>query len=154
MRLLYLLLFAGVSLALTGCQRTNGDSWRPDLTNRRAKILATTGMIADAARIVGGEHVEVDCLMGPEIDPHKYVASPNDLGRIAGADLVLYNGLHLEGKMTDVLGRRAPPPRTVAVAKGLPDLRTAEEGFEGTHDPHVWFDVKLWMRVVETVRDA
>jgi manganese/zinc/iron transport system substrate-binding protein len=68
--------------------------------------------------------------------------------------LVLYNGLHLEGKMTDVFADRAKTQWTVAVAEGLPDLRQAEEGFEGTHDPHVWFDVRLWMKVVEKVRDT
>src|SRR5688500_15336614 len=137
MRALFILL-SGLSLVVAGCERTKGGSDRPDLSNRPAKVLATTGMIADAARIVGGDHVQVDCLMGPEIDPHQFVASPRDLGRIANADLVLYNGLHLEGNMTNVLEKRTGTPRTVAVAEGLPDLRAAEEGFEGTHDPHVW----------------
>jgi manganese/zinc/iron transport system substrate-binding protein len=146
-----LLGFLSLSFLAAGCQKLNGDPAPPDLTNRKARVLATTGMIADAARVVGGEYVEVDCLMGPGIDPHQFVASPRDLGRIEGADLVLFNGLHLEGKMTDVLEKRS---RTVAVAEHLPDLRQAEEGFEGTHDPHVWFDVRLWMKVVEKVRDT
>ena len=111
-------------------------------------------MIADAAKAVGGEHIQVDCLMGPGVDPHKYVPTPTDLNRIQAADLVLYNGLHLEGKMTDVFDARAKTAWTKAVAEGLPNLREAEEGFEGTHDPHVWFDVTLWMKVVEKIRET
>jgi len=143
-----------ITLGSAGCKKPGGELPRPDLTGRKARVFATTGMIADAAREVGAEYVEVDCLMGPGVDPHLYVASPNDLSRIQGADLVLYNGLHLEGKMTDLFEARARTTWTVGVAEKLPDLRDAEEGFEGTKDPHVWFDVRLWMRVVENVRDA
>ncbi len=153
MRILLAGLF-GVVLCLSGCKKTEGPLPKPDLSGRKAKILATTGMIADAARAVGGKHIEVDCLMGPGIDPHLFVASPGDLSRIENSDLVLYNGVHLEGKMSDLFEERAKRAWTIGVADDLPDLREAEEGFEGTHDPHVWFDVKLWMRVVEKIRDT
>lgn len=149
-----LLIFALALLAGPGCRKPTGDLPRPDLSNRPAQILATTGMIADAARAVGGDAVRVDCVMGPGVDPHKYVPTPNDLNRIRAADLVLYNGLHLEGKMTDVFDSRKQVAWTAAVAEELPNLREAEEGFEGTHDPHVWFDVTMWMKVVEKVRDS
>src|SRR4029453_4360454 len=89
-------------LANTGCRKPTGDLPRPALSNPPANILAPRGMRAAAARAGGGEYVQVDCLMGPGVDPHKYVPTPNDLNRIQAADLVLYNGLHLEGKMTDV----------------------------------------------------
>jgi manganese/zinc/iron transport system substrate-binding protein len=56
--------------------------------------------------------------------------------------------------MTDLFEQRSRTTWTVGVAEGLPDLLQAEEGFEGTHDPHVWFDVRLWMKVVEKVRDS
>lgn len=147
--LLFLSLFAA-----TGCRKPVGGPARPDLSNRPAKILATTGMIADAVRNVGGDAVEVDCLMGPGVDPHKYVPTPNDLGRLRTADLVLYNGLDLEGKMGETLAARSADRRTVAVADQLPNLRPAEEGHDGHFDPHVWFDVRLWMKSVERVRDA
>lgn len=148
------LILLAMILVLGGCKQPEGELPRPDLTNRKAKVLATTGMIADAAREIGGDHVEIDCLMGPGIDPHLFLASPKDLNRIEAADLVLFNGLHLEGKMTDLFEARAKRTRTIGVAEGLTGLRQAEEGFEGTHDPHVWFDVKLWMKVVERIRDA
>jgi manganese/zinc/iron transport system substrate-binding protein len=141
-------------LAVSGCKKSSERPGPPDLKGQPAEVFATTGMIADAARAVGGEFVQVDCLMGPGVDPHRYVPAPNDLERINRAHLVLYNGLHLEGKMTDIFEARAQNTWTVPVAEGLPDLRPAEAGFEGTHDPHVWFDVRMWMQVVAKVRDT
>jgi manganese/zinc/iron transport system substrate-binding protein len=95
--------------------------------------------------------------MGPGVDPHRYVATPGDVARLRKADLILYNGLHLEGKMGDLFEELEGRVRTVAVTKNLEpnkDLRAAEEGYETTHDPHVWFDVRLWAKCVDTVRDA
>jgi manganese/zinc/iron transport system substrate-binding protein len=146
--------FILAAVAIAGCQKPSGRPDRPDVKGRPVKVFATTGMIADAAKAVGGEAVQVDCLMGPGVDPHKYVPAPNDLTRINSADLVLYNGLHLEGKMTDIFEARAQTTWTFAVAEHLTDLRPAEEGYEGTKDPHVWFDVRLWMKVVEKIRDT
>jgi manganese/zinc/iron transport system substrate-binding protein len=148
----YSLLALLLSITLLGCKQSRDPSAKPNFNGRLVKVLATTGMIADAAQAIGGENVEVNCLMGPGIDPHRYLPTARDLTHIRQADLVLYNGLHLEGKMTDVLANRGH--WTVGVAEGLEGLRNAEEGFEGAHDPHVWFDVKLWMKVVEKIRDS
>lgn len=135
-----------------GCASSGGD---PD--DDRLVVITTTGMIADAASRVGGEHVRVTALMGPGIDPHLYKASEGDVARLAGADLILYNGLHLEAKMAEVLGEmdRRSGTTAVAVAEVIDEsklLRPAE--FEGAYDPHVWFDVELWMSAVARVADA
>jgi manganese/zinc/iron transport system substrate-binding protein len=101
--------------------------------------------------------VQVEALMGPGVDPHQFKAGAGDVGRMYAAELVLYNGLHLEGKMADLFEDMGSRVKTVAVTKDLDpakDLRSAPEGFEGSHDPHVWFDVRLWMRAADTVRDA
>ncbi|HOE96597.1 MAG TPA: zinc ABC transporter substrate-binding protein [Candidatus Sumerlaeota bacterium] len=118
------------------------------------RVVTTTGMIADLAREIGGERVRVEALMGPGVDPHLYKASTDDVSRLRGADLILYNGLHLEGKMADVLERLSKRQPTFAVADQLPaeKLRTPPE-FQGLHDPHVWFDVALWARVGGRVAD-
>ncbi|HEX9860499.1 MAG TPA: zinc ABC transporter substrate-binding protein, partial [Nitrospirota bacterium] len=65
-------------------------------------IVATTGMITDIAQVVGGGHVKVRGLMGPGVDPHLYKASAGDVALLSGADLIFYNGLHLEGKMSEI----------------------------------------------------
>src|SRR5512145_1170434 len=112
-------------------------------------------MIADIAKNVGGDRVVVTALMGPGVDPHLYKASEGDLRRLDEAQLVLYNGLHLEGKMSDLLVRMSRTRPVIAVTEGIPEslLREPPE-MQGQYDPHVWFDVSLWRRAVERVRDA
>ena len=90
------------------------------------RVVSTTGMIADAAREVGGPHVTVTGLMGPGVDPHLYKASEGDLERLGGADLILYNGLNLEGKMGDLLVRMSRDRATVPVSEGIPDTLLRE----------------------------
>lgn len=121
----------------------------------RVKVVATTGMIADAARHVGGEHVDVKGLMGPGVDPHLYRASQGDVRALAEADLILYHGLGLEGRMADILANMARSKPTVAVTEYVPEnLLIPAEGFGGHYDPHIWFDLSLWKMAVERVRDA
>ncbi len=121
----------------------------------KVNVVATTGMIADTARNVGGEHVDVIGLMGPGVDPHLYKASQGDVRRLAAAELILYNGLSLEGRMADILIRMARTKPTVAVTDYIPEDRLTEpEQFAGHYDPHVWFDVSLWKFAVERIRDA
>jgi manganese/zinc/iron transport system substrate-binding protein len=144
-------------LALSGCSPAGGALAKPNLANRPARAVVTTGMIADIVKVVGSAHVEVTALMGPGVDPHQYKATAGDLTRLQQADIVFYNGLHLEGKMAEVFEGLGTRVRTVAVTRTLDpdkDLRPAAAGYEGTHDPHVWFDVRLWMKAVECVRDA
>ncbi|MFN7021261.1 MAG: metal ABC transporter solute-binding protein, Zn/Mn family [Phycisphaerales bacterium] len=119
------------------------------------RVVATTGMIADVAREVGGERVRVTGLMGEGVDPHLYKASPGDLRAMSDAGLVLYNGLHLEGRMADVIERMGGRTSVVRVTEGIePALLLSKEGYAGHPDPHVWFDVSLWSKVVGRVRDA
>ncbi len=144
--LVALVLLAGCA---PGPDRDAGGADRP------LRVLATTGMVADAARMVGGDQVEVTALMGPGVDPHLYKASERDVRALTGADLVLYNGLHLEGKMAELFERLAARRHVVPVADAIPDsLRLEPPAFEGQPDPHVWFDVALWSLAVERTRDA
>ncbi|MBD0291698.1 MAG: zinc ABC transporter substrate-binding protein [Thermoleophilia bacterium] len=112
-------------------------------------------MIADLVREVGGTRVSVTGLMGPGVDPHLYKASEGDVTTLASADVVFYNGLHLEAKMADVLERIQGRISTSAVTDGIPRAGLlAPPQFAGQYDPHVWFDVTFWMRAAETVRDT
>jgi manganese/zinc/iron transport system substrate-binding protein len=121
----------------------------------RLRIVTTIGMITDIVERVGGDRVSVIGLMGPGVDPHLYRASEGDVSRMAQAAVVFYNGLHLEGAMSDVLEHMNRRVKTVAVTSGIEKsgLLSPLE-FEGAHDPHVWFDVTLWMRAVERVRET
>jgi manganese/zinc/iron transport system substrate-binding protein len=149
----------GALLLVPGCGKPQSAGTvapaPPDLSDRKIRVVATIGMIAEMVKQVGGERVEVEGLMGPGIDPHLYKASEGDVIRMASADIVVYNGLHLEGKMSGVFERMGNRIRTVAVTDGIDRaklLRPPE--FEGAYDPHVWFDVTLWMDAVKTLEKA
>lgn len=143
------------AILLTGCAKVTAGEARPDVRGRKIRAVATIGMISDIVEQVGGERIEVSGLMGPGIDPHLYKASEGDVQRLQEADIIFYNGLHLEAKMADVFARMEGRKLTVAVTDGIDraELLSPPE-FEGAYDPHVWFDVELWMKAVEQVRDA
>ena len=118
-------------------------------------IVATTGQVADLARNIAGERAEVVGLLGEGVDPHLYKLTRSDIAKLMGADLVLYNGLLLEGKMTDALVRVASAGKPVyAVADALDedDLLEPPE-FQGQYDPHVWMDAGLWAEAALGLRD-
>lgn len=121
----------------------------------RTSVVATTGMIADAAMAVGGDLVDVRALMGPGVDPHAYRATRTDIVAMAGADVVLWNGLYLEAQMEDFLRDLGEENTVVAVAEAVPEtLLLSSEDYEGRFDPHLWMNPNLWSRVVVEVRDA
>ena len=118
-------------------------------------VVATTGMIADAAQIIGGDHVEVKALMGPGVDPHAYRQTRTDIVAMANADLVLWNGLYLEAQMEDFLIDLGKDGNVIAVAGSVPEnLLIGSEDYENRFDPHVWMNPNLWARVIVNVRDA
>ena len=125
------------------------------LTARAAplRVVATTAMVADLVRQVAGEDATVEGLMGPGVDPHLYKPVAADVLRLQRADVIFFNGLMLEGKMTEVLTRLGrTKPHLHAVAEAIPaDLLLRSEGATGEPDPHVWLDVGLWTRCLETI---
>jgi manganese/zinc/iron transport system substrate-binding protein len=148
-----LVVLVAAAAALGGCAGEAPGGGRA--ADGRLRVVATTGMIADAVARVGGEHVAVTGLMGPGVDPHLYKARAGDVRRLAGAGLILYNGLHLEAAMGEVLAEMGGRVRTVAVTGAIPRERLlAPPEFEGAYDPHVWFDVGLWQIVVTAVAHA
>lgn len=135
------------SLLLTGCGGGSGES--PAGAKGPIHVVATTGIIADVAQRIAGPHARVEALMGPGVDPHLYKASESDVRRLSEADLVLYNGLHLEGKMGDILTKMARTRPVVAVSEEIPqDLLREPPEFLGQYDPHVWFDVSMWAKTL------
>lgn len=118
-----------------------------------ARIVATTGMIADAARRIGGG--EVTALMGPGIDPHSYRQTRSDIATLVRADLVLWHGLRLEAQLVDMMENLSKRVTVVAVAEGMEkDKLLSAAAFAGHYDPHVWMDPQLWLDPVEKVKSA
>lgn len=136
-----------VALAATGCARP-----APGNDGSLPMVVTTTNLVGDLAHRIGGDRVRVESLMGPGVDPHLYKASESDVRRLAEADLILYSGLHLEGKMGDILVKMARSRPVVAVTAEIPEeeLREPPE-FSGLYDPHVWFDVGLWQSTIDPV---
>ena len=119
------------------------------------RVLTTTGMIADIARNIGGERVKVQSLMGAGVDPHLYKAAPSDVEKLFSADVVFYNGLHLEGKMVEILERLSDQKPSVAVASRIPETELLKaDATTDSHDPHIWFDVRKWIAASQMVRDT
>jgi manganese/zinc/iron transport system substrate-binding protein len=118
-------------------------------------VVATTSMIADAARQVGGDRVSVTSLMGPGVDPHSYRQTRSDIAAMLRADIVLWHGLYLEAQLEEFLQDLAKRRPVVAVGEAIPvDLRLAHDSYKNRFDPHVWMDPALWVYVVGAVRDA
>ncbi|TMV10928.1 metal ABC transporter solute-binding protein, Zn/Mn family [Arenibacterium halophilum] len=119
------------------------------------KAVATTGMIADAARVVGGDLVEVRGLMGPGVDPHSYRQTRTDIVAMTRADLVLWHGLFLEAQMQSFFHDLARRRAVVPVAEALPKSELhAHDDYKDKYDPHVWMSPRLWQQVVRSVQSA
>ena len=148
----YSIALLALSLLLVGCGAA-ASAGQPD--DGRLRVVTTTGQVGDIAAIVGGEHAAVTSLMGAGTDPHLYTASARDVDKLRGADIVFYSGLYLEAQMEDILEQMSERQTVAAVsaqidpAELLPSANYADE-----FDPHIWFDISLWMQAVEQVRDT
>jgi len=112
-------------------------------------VLATTSIIGDILRNILPEQIAVDQLMGPGVDPHMYKASQGDVQNLTRADVIVYNGLHLEGKMSEILERLSRTKNVLTFASALDkkDLRSLDSG--DVTDPHIWFDLELSMKCID-----
>lgn len=119
-------------------------------TSERPVVVVTTGILGDAIQHIVQDSVRVVSLMGPGVDPHLYKASLGDLRKLMNSDLVLYQGLHLEGKMGEVLKKLGRTHPVFGLADRLPEnaILYPESGGDFP-DPHIWFDVHLWKSVVK-----
>ncbi|WOI32285.1 zinc ABC transporter substrate-binding protein [Tritonibacter scottomollicae] len=118
-------------------------------------VVATTGMIADAARQIGGAEVAVTALMGAGVDPHAYRQTRTDIAAMTRADLVLWHGLYLEAQMEDFFHSLARKRVVVPVAEAMPkDLLRGHDDYADKFDPHVWMSPEMWKHVVREVARA
>lgn len=143
-----------LAVVAAGCGPVAEHARRDLSGEERIEIVATIGMAADAAERIGGERVAVEALMGPGVDPHLYKASEGDVRRLEHAQVIVYGGLHLEAKMADVLERIGDERTVVAASERIPERDRIGAGGAGAWDPHVWFDVRLWMHAVRAIADT
>ena len=125
---------------------------RPSFAAAPLSVVATTGMIADAAREVGGDAVTVKALMGPGVDPHSYRQTRSDIVAMTRADAVLWHGLYLEAQMEEFFHTLARQRQVFAVAEALPkEQLLAHADYENRYDPHVWMAPELFTGVVTEI---
>jgi manganese/zinc/iron transport system substrate-binding protein len=137
------------SILFLGCEKESHKR------EGRLLVVTTTGLIADAVKNIAGNTVDVIALMGPGVDPHLYKATHGDVRKITQADILLYNGLHLEGKMITVFEKTRSSKTVVAVAVDIPESELISLDESGRlFDPHIWFDVSLWKQAVKTIKTA
>lgn len=119
----------------------------------RKKIVVTTGMVGDAVKNLVGDLADVEVLMGPGVDPHLYKASQGDMEKLSKADIIVYNGHHLEGKMTEVFEKMRRNKPVIPLAELVHENRyqRAQEG-SNLIDPHIWMDIKSWSTGISNLR--
>tara|TARA_B110000240_G_C13456789_1_gene434875 strand:+ start:112 stop:1023 length:912 start_codon:yes stop_codon:yes gene_type:complete len=141
----YLLIIA-VTTTLFGCKKDIPE-------NDNINVVTTTSMITDLVKNIGGKHINIQGLMGSGVDPHLYKASEGDVSKLVNADVIFYNGLHLEGKLVDVFEKMGSATKTpIALADEL-DKTTliGSDYFASNYDPHVWFNIEYFKQFAKKV---
>ena len=140
-------------LALAGCGKDAAQD-----SQKKLNVVATTTMLTDLVKEIGGDHVSVQGLMGPGVDPHLYQASAGDVTTMSKADVVVYNGIHLEGKMGSIFDNLTKQNKaTIRVSDAIDPatlLDFDEEDGVKTKDPHIWFDVANWKLAAKAVYEG
>ena len=121
--------------------------------NDKLQVVTTTTMITDLVKNIGGDKIDVKGLMGAGVDPHLYKASEGDVGKLFNADVIVYNGLHLEGKLEDVFEKmRHQNKKTIAVSDAIEkSTLIGSEYFASNYDPHIWFDISNWQVITNYI---
>lgn len=150
MKPLYSLAILFFTLLASACTQTDNRGTMAE--GQRMKVLTTTSILKDAVINIAGDAAEVESVMGSGVDPHLYKATQGDLQKMMDADMIVYNGLYLEGKMGEVLEKLSRQKTVVTATASIPkDKLRASAQYANSNDPHVWFDVQLWQEVVKHV---
>ena len=146
-----------LTLCLQSCGASKEQSEREPTADgtRPIQVVTTTGMIADLVRSIGGDAVQVHSLIGVGIDPHLYKPTRDDVTALLGAQIIFFNGHHLEGRMGEVLEKAGKDRPTIAVAESIPaDELLYPDGVDEYPDPHLWLSPRLWAECSTAVLDG
>ncbi len=125
---------------------------KKDPHNKKIMIVCTTTILGDTIKQIVKDSIKIEVLMQPGVDPHTYKAIEPDLIKIAQADAIIYHGLHLEARMTDLFSHLAGQKKTYAVSECV-----AHENLicidENCHifDPHIWLNPEIWITIVQKI---
>ena len=139
MRFTPFLLALGLVVASCSPSTTSEES----NADKKPIILCTTSIMTDWVSNIAGDSFEVISLLDKGIDPHTYKPSKSDLDAIRAADVIIYHGVHLEGKIIDVL-EKIQGKLIIDAAAHVPDsIIISDPNFPASKDPHYWFDTEL-----------
>ncbi len=145
-------IMAGIlMLLILSCGNSKGNGEEKKSDTGKIKIVTTTTMLTDLVKTIGGDKVEVSGLMGEGVDPHLYIAGAGDIKKLTEADIVIYGGLHLEGKMTEIFEKMEKENKKIINVGDKLDKSKIVMEEENVPDPHVWFDTELWKNEAEIV---
>ena len=149
----FLLAISLLSMAvfIAGCGGDTAGGQGEKTSGGKKTVTATTSFLADMTRELAGDYVNIEMVIPAGEDPHLYVAQPKDLKKLKDADLVLYHGLHFEGKMVDVLEKKG-----TAVSAEFPknEILQLDENGQQVVDPHFWFSIALYKKASEKAAQA
>ena len=132
-------------IIVLGCKNNKQD-------NGKLNVVVTTSMLTDLVKNIGGDLIDVQGLMGAGVDPHLYKASEGDVSKLFNADVIFYNGLHLEGKLVAVFEKMEAQKTTVALGEFLAkDGLIGSDYFASNYDPHVWFNIQYFKEFSDKV---
>ncbi|MDC8002519.1 zinc ABC transporter substrate-binding protein [Aureisphaera galaxeae] len=136
-----------MSLLLLNCK---GEG---EKKNAKLNVVTTTTMITDLVKNIGGDYIEVNGLMGAGVDPHLYKASEGDVSKLYNADVIFYNGLHLEGKLVEVFEKMGSDTKTQVALGEILDKSglIGSDYFASNYDPHVWFNIDYFKEFARKV---
>ncbi|APD07243.1 zinc-binding lipoprotein AdcA [Flavobacteriaceae bacterium UJ101] len=141
------ILLGVMSLFLASCQNKQQSN------SGKLNVVTTTTMLTDLVKNIGGDVISVEGLMGSGVDPHLYKASEGDVTKLFNADVVFYNGLHLEGKLEDVFEKMKHQNKiTIPVSDTINKKELiSSEAFASNYDPHIWFNIENWKQITQYV---
>lgn len=148
-----LLLVLLMLVSLCGCDHDapTASQAQPPAPPQLPMVVTTTTMVTDLVKQIAGEHLTVEGLMGPGIDPHLYKPTPADMAKLSRCKAVVYNGLHLEGRMVDIFSRLGAQDEKLVLSLGDSLPTTALIQIDGEPDPHIWGSAALWSQTIESV---
>jgi len=134
------ILFVVIAITLLGCKKD-------EKSNNKLNVVTTTTMITDLVKNIGGDNINLQGLMGSGVDPHLYKASEGDVTKLVNADIIFYNGLHLEGKLVEVFEKMERSGKTPIALTDVIDKSTliGSYYFASNYDPHVWFNIDYFI---------
>ncbi|MDR6815512.1 zinc/manganese transport system substrate-binding protein [Neorhizobium sp. 2083] len=115
------------------------------------KVVASFTVLGDVVSQVGGKHVKVTSLVGPNGDPHEFEPSPSDAKNLKAAQVAFVSGEGLEGWMDRLITASGYKGKPVVVSEGI-STRSMDEDGKTVTDPHVWnspVNVKIWVSNIE-----